>query len=103
MSEQFPARRINYGLASILMFLVIILIYILVYGVFEQFFLRFWGSEAVERLSAIALLVVPAFGGAVLGALGLLRPGQNRLLAVLGLILNILFGAFILCVLSIAG
>jgi hypothetical protein len=96
-----PGPRLSLGLISLLIFLAIFIIYILLFGVFESLIVGL--SQTAERLLAFVLLVLPAIVGAVLGALGLLRPGQNRLLAALGLVLNLLFGLFIACVLSVAG
>jgi hypothetical protein len=101
MNRQRPAPRKRFGLFSILIFLGTLLVYLLVFGVFEQAILGL--SEAGERWLAIVLVVLPVTAGLILGALGLVRPGQNRLLATLGLFLNGLFGLFILLVLAIAG
>jgi hypothetical protein len=101
MNRQRPTPRKRFGLFSILIFLGTLLVYLLVFGVFEQAILGL--SEAGERWLAIVLVVLPVTAGAILGAFGLVRPGQNRLLAVLGLVLNALFALFIRFVLTVAG
>jgi hypothetical protein len=89
------------GQVSILVFLGTLLVYSLVFGVFEPAILGL--PDAAERWLAFVLVVIPATTGLILGALGLVRPGGNRLLAALGLVLNALLALFILFVLAIAG
>jgi hypothetical protein len=101
MTQKPPNRRTPFGLVSILIFLGTLLVYFLVFGVFESAILGL--SGAAERWLTIVLVALPATAGAILGAFGLVRPGQNRLLAALGFLLNALFALFILLVLAIAG
>jgi hypothetical protein len=101
MNRQRPTPRKRIGLVSILIFLGTLLVYFLVFGVFESAILGL--SEAGERWLAIVLVALPATAGLILGGLGLVRPGQNRLLAGIGVVLNGLFALFILLVLAIAG
>jgi hypothetical protein len=60
-------------------------------------------STAVERIITLALLVLPAGIGAVVGVLSLMHREGKTALAITGIVLNTLFALFHLMIVLFAG
>jgi hypothetical protein len=60
-------------------------------------------SLTAERIISLLLLVLPATIGVVFGILSVVRKESRRWIAILGILLNALFAAFHLFLLSFAG
>jgi hypothetical protein len=97
MTEQ-PTR---YGIASCALFGVAAALF-LVTGVLLDRTLAAV-PFATQRWIGFFTLVFPAVIGVVLALVGLRRPRDNRFAALIGLLLNALFGVFFTLVLLIAG
>jgi hypothetical protein len=92
--------KLSLGMQSILLF-VLSLIFLVLLTLFESSLAGM--SLTVERIISALLLVLPGVIGVVLGVLGLLRRESRRWVAVLGVILNLIFGLFQTAVLLFAG
>ena len=76
-------------------------LFLLVWTMSESAFVGM--SAVAERVVTFALLVLPAAIGAVLGVLSLVRQEGQKGLAITGILLNTLFAAFHLLLVSFAG
>ena len=92
--------NIGLGAKSLALFAVSVLFLILI-TLFEASLSGM--SLTAEKLLSALLLVVPAVMGIVLGVLAINRKEPNRLIAILGILLNTLFALFQILVISFAG
>ena len=99
--DEFEPKQSGYGLASLALFVIALLIFVVTSTVFDA---SLGGLPfSTQRLIGLATLVLPAVIGAILGAMGLFRANQKKGLPLLGLILNAIFALFFAAVLSFAG
>lgn len=99
--NEFEQRQAGYGIASLALFIVALLIFVVTSTIFDASLGEL--SLSTQRWIGMATLVLPAVIGVVLGAIGLLQANQKKGLSLLGLILNALFALFFAAVLSFAG
>ena len=92
--------NIDLGAKSLALFAVSVLFLILI-TLFEASLSGM--SLTAEKLLSALILVVPAVIGIVLGVLAINRKEPNRLIAILGILLNTLFALFQIFVISFAG
>jgi len=90
----------NHGVKSITLFVFSVLALLLL-SFFEKALSGL--SISAERTFSIVLLVLPGLAGIVLGAMGVVKNESRRWLAVIGIILNVLFTAFMTFVLLFSG
>ena len=90
------------SLASISLLLVgVSIVFLLGWTMFESALTGM--STVTERIVTVALLILPAGIGAVLGAMSLMHKEGKTGLAVTGIILNTLFALFHLMIVLFAG
>jgi hypothetical protein len=92
--------NISLGVKSLSLFLLSVLFLILL-TLFESSLTGL--SLMAERTISLLLLVLPALLGIVFGIMSLVRKESRRWLGILGILLNGLFAAFHLFLLSFAG
>jgi hypothetical protein len=92
--------KLSLGVQSILLF-VLSLIFLVLLTLFESSLAGM--SLTGEKIISALLLVLPGVVGVVLGVLSLLRRESRYWVAVVGVILNLVFGLFQTAVLLFAG
>jgi hypothetical protein len=92
--------KLSFGAKSLALFLLSVLFLILL-TLFESSLISL--SLMAERTISLLLLVLPAMLGILFGILSVVRKESRRWIAILGILLNALFAAFHLFLLSFAG
>jgi len=92
--------KLSLGVKSLSLFVISVLFLILL-TLFESSLAGL--SLTAERIVSLLLLVVPAIIGIVFGIISIARKESRRWIAILGILLNALFAAFHLFLLSFAG
>jgi hypothetical protein len=92
--------KLSLGVKSLSVFVISVLFLILL-TLFESSLAGL--SLTAERIVSLLLLVVPAIIGIVFGIISIARKESRRWIAILGILLNALFAAFHLFLLSFAG
>ena len=92
--------KLSLGAKSIALFVLSVL-FLLLLTVFESSLAGL--SLTAERAISALLLVLPAVIGVVFGILSIIRKEPRPWVAILGILLNALFGLFFIFLLSFAG
>lgn len=98
---QTPRQSQGYGIASCILFAIILLVWLASSTVFEPAFVGV--SPTTERWLLVVLLVLPAIIGAALGAIGLRQAREKKLWSWIGMLLNGVFALFFAAILAFAG
>ncbi len=98
---QAPTSHFRYGRASCIIFGLTLLVWLGFFTAFESLFVGL--SPTMERWLGIVTLLLPSVVGMVLGGIGRAKPPQNKLLALIGLLLNTMLLVFFTFILALAG
>ncbi|HEX6387053.1 MAG TPA: hypothetical protein VF177_20505 [Anaerolineae bacterium] len=100
-SDEFEPKQSGYGVASLALFVVSLLIFVVTSTLFDA---SLGGLPlSTQRWIGFLTLVLPATIGVLLGIVGLFQTGRKRSLSLIALMLNAIFALFFTAVLSFAG